>query len=112
MPGILYYGNPSGEKNSKGKVPVYHGNMGEQALFEENRFPMPFVCIEGSSEKQYFGQYFIRFLQCQLVHSDLIFGGRMGVESKKNCDELQLLSGPTDLQRSEKCCQRDFRVVH
>ena len=95
MPGILYYGNPSGEKNSKGKVPVYHGNMGEMALFEENRFSMPFVCIEGSSEKQYFGTvlHSIPSKPTGAQRADLWWS--LGVESKQNCDELQLLSGPT-----------------
>jgi len=94
MPGILYYGNPSGEKNGKGKVPVYHGNMGEQALFEENRFPMPFVCIEGSDEKQYFGTvlHSIPSKPTGAQRADLWWS--LGVESKQNCDELQLLSGP------------------
>ncbi|MDP4291934.1 MAG: hypothetical protein Q8908_12700, partial [Bacteroidota bacterium] len=95
MPGILYYGNPSGEKNSKNKVPAYHGNMGEMALFEENRFPMPFVCIEGSNEKQYFGTvlHSVPSKPSGAQRADQWWS--MGVESKQNCDELQLLSGPT-----------------
>ena len=44
MPGILYYGNPSGA--ASGHVPVYTGQPGEEALFEEHRFPMPFTCLE------------------------------------------------------------------
>lgn len=46
LPGILYYGNPSGEKNTPNSVPVYHGLPGEFAVFEEHRFPMPFACLE------------------------------------------------------------------
>jgi hypothetical protein len=42
LPGILYYGNPSGEKSGARKVAVYHGKPGEKALFEEHRYPMPF----------------------------------------------------------------------
>ena len=44
MPGILYHGNPSGAHS--GRVPVYTGKPGEEALFEEHRFPMPFVSLE------------------------------------------------------------------
>ncbi len=44
IPGILYYGNPSG-KNTPG-VPYVNGTPGEKAFFEEHRMPMPFVCSE------------------------------------------------------------------
>ncbi|MDO4586416.1 MAG: hypothetical protein Q4C95_03875 [Planctomycetia bacterium] len=46
LPGILYYGNPSGEKNTPQSVPVYHAEPGEFAIFEEHRYPMPFACLE------------------------------------------------------------------
>lgn len=49
LPGILYYGNPSGERNTPNKVPVYHGTPGEFAIFEEHRFPMPFASLEDAS---------------------------------------------------------------
>ncbi len=44
LPGILYFGNPSGAKS--GRVPVYEGRTGEKALFEEHRYPMPFASLE------------------------------------------------------------------
>ncbi|MCX6625631.1 MAG: hypothetical protein NTY38_32130 [Acidobacteria bacterium] len=44
LPGILYYGNPSGARS--GKVPVWNGTPGEEALFEEHRYPMPFAYLE------------------------------------------------------------------
>jgi hypothetical protein len=44
MPGILYHGNPSGARS--GRTPVYTGEAGEEALFEEHRFAMPFVSVE------------------------------------------------------------------
>lgn len=46
LPGILYYGNPSGERRTPGKVPVWHGEPGELAVFEEHRYPIPFACFE------------------------------------------------------------------
>lgn len=51
LPGILYYGNPSGEKNRPGSVPVYHGTPGEFAFFEEHRFPMPFAMLEDADAR-------------------------------------------------------------
>ncbi len=44
LPGVLYYGNPSG-RNS-GKVPFVTGSPHEKAFFEEHRLPMPFICAE------------------------------------------------------------------
>jgi hypothetical protein len=44
MPGLLYHGNPSGERS--GMTPVWHGNPGETLLMEEHRFSMPFVSFE------------------------------------------------------------------
>lgn len=44
LPGILYHGNPSGARS--GRVPVYAGKPGEEAIFEEHRYPMPFASLE------------------------------------------------------------------
>lgn len=44
LPGILYYGNPSGARS--GRVPVAKGVPGEELLFEEHRYPMPFASLE------------------------------------------------------------------
>ena len=49
LPGIIYHGNPSGAANrgnEPGRVPVYTGKVGETAIFEEHRFPLPFESIE------------------------------------------------------------------
>lgn len=49
MPGILYFGNPSGKKS--GRTPIYDGKVGDMAFFEEHRFPMPFVSLEWGNKK-------------------------------------------------------------
>ena len=94
LPGILYYGNPSGEKNGADKVPFYHGNAGEQAIFEEHRYPMPFASLECDSQNGQFGV---------ALHSQPspVSGGNhfdqwwsMGVRAYEKASELVLLSGP------------------
>lgn len=94
LPGILYYGNPSGEKNGAHKVPVYHGLPGEAAIFEEHRYPMPFSCLEWKEGQKYQGA---------ALHAlpSLAAGGNrndqwwsLGVQTNNNDSELIMLSGP------------------
>ena len=44
LPGILYYGNPSGE--ASGAVPLLPKKTGSRGFYEEHRFPMPFASTE------------------------------------------------------------------
>jgi hypothetical protein len=44
LPGIVYFGNPSGARS--GRVPVTTGRPGEESLYEEHRYPMPFASLE------------------------------------------------------------------
>ncbi len=94
LPGILYYGNPSGEKNGAHKVPVYHGAPGEAAIFEEHRYPMPFACLEWAKDTQYLGA---------ALHSlpSMVNGGNikdqwwsLGIQAFEEDSELILMSGP------------------
>ena len=50
MPGILYYGNKNGAKINPNIIPVYNGTPGEFAIFEDHRFPMPFVMLENAKD--------------------------------------------------------------
>jgi hypothetical protein len=43
IPGILLYGNPSNRGRRDWRVPVFAGEEGEFAIFEEHRLPMPFA---------------------------------------------------------------------
>lgn len=94
LPGILYYGNPSGEKNGANKVPVYHGLPGEAAIFEEHRYPMPFACLEWKNDEQYHGA------ALHTLPSPVNGGNRddqwwsLGVQTNDNESELIMLSGP------------------
>lgn len=94
IPGIIYYGNPSGEKNGAHKVPVYHGTDGEKAIFEEHRFPLPFASFEWKNGKKHLGA---------ALHTlpSPVHGGNhfdqwwsLGLQSFKNHSELVMLSGP------------------
>ena len=51
MPGILYYGNKNGAKVNPDIIPVYNGEPGEFAIFEDHRFPMPFAMLENAAGK-------------------------------------------------------------
>ena len=50
LPGILYYGNKNGAKVNPNIIPVYNGQEGEFAIFEEHRYPMPFAMLESASD--------------------------------------------------------------
>ena len=46
IPGVLYYGNKNGAKVNSDIIPVYNGKAGEFAIFEDHRYPIPFVMLE------------------------------------------------------------------
>ena len=88
LPGILYYGNPSGAKS--GRVPVYSGEPGQEAIYEEHRFPMPYASLEWSTNG----------VALHSLPSPVQFGNRLdqwwslGLIAKEQGTELVLLSGP------------------
>jgi hypothetical protein len=92
LPGILYYGNPSGARS--GRVPVFSGRPGEEALFEEHRYPMPFASIEYQAEGG------LRGAALHSLPSPTPYGNvrdqwwSLGVVARDKTTELQLLSGP------------------
>ena len=109
LPGILYYGNPSGRKS--GRVPVYSGAPGEAAFFEEHRFPMPYACLEWDEPTGRQGT------ALHSLPSPVPFGNRtdqwwsLGLAARENGTELALLSGPcaSNGKRSViKATQRGF----
>jgi len=93
LPGILYYGNPSGAKNTPDCVPHYFGKDGEMAIFEDHRYPMPFACLESNGPDK-FGAV-IHTIPSAL-HDDKLFDHwwSMGVMAHDDHSELVLLSGP------------------
>lgn len=92
LPGILYYGNPAGAKSKC--TPVFEGKINELALFEEHRFPMPFVSREwGDSNSS-------NTVAMHSIPSPVPFAHKTdqwwsaGLESHEKTTDLILLSGP------------------
>lgn len=109
LPGILYYGNPSGARS--GRVPVFTGASGEEAFFEEHRYPIPFAYAELVRDGGLWGA---------ALHSrpsPAPFGHlpdqwwSLGVSAQDAAAELALLSGPCASNRERsviKATQRGF----
>jgi len=93
MPGILYYGNPSGYRNGQ-NMPTFNQKEVPEAIFEEHRFSMPFVSVAYEQDKQAY---------TAAVHSlpsSVPFGNipdqwwSFGVKAHNRQTEICLLSGP------------------
>lgn len=91
-PGTVYYGNKNGASVDPNRVPVWNGKPGEFAIFEDHRYPMPFVTLEDPKE-----------LNAAALHvtpspvrgsnvSDLWWS--LGVEAYDGTTELVMYSGP------------------
>ncbi len=94
MPGILYYGNPSGYGNCKTCVPTFDREYAPEALFEEHRFSMPFVCAEITVKDQGFG---VSLHSQPSLAPDANIPDQwwsLGVSATNNTTEMKLLSGP------------------
>ncbi len=109
LPGILYHGNPSGAKS--GRVPVYSGESGEEAIFEDHRFPMPYASLEWN------GNHGMKGAALHSLPSPVPYGNlqdqwwSLGLIAKEHRTELVLLSGPcaSNGKRSViKASQRGF----
>jgi hypothetical protein len=110
MPGIIYYGNPSGSSDPK-RVPTYWGKTGGEAIYEEHRFPMPFVSLEWQKQDSLYGAA-LHSIPSPVPCANLPDQWwSMGHIIKENETEFVLLSGPcaTNGKRSTiKAKQRDF----
>lgn len=92
LPGILYYGNPSGE--ASGRVPVFHGRDGEEAIFEEHRYPVPLAVLEGQGKLRRYGAA-LHSVPCPIPCGNLPDQWwSLGVTAEDDSLELVLLSGP------------------
>jgi hypothetical protein len=94
LPGILYYGNPSGARTGAGAVAIHAGVPGDTSLFEEHRYAAPFACIEWAAAASF------RSAALHTVPSPIAGGHHadqwwsLGVVAHKTATELTLLTGP------------------
>ncbi len=94
LPGIVYYGNPAGEKTGSHAVAVHAGKPGDETFFEEHRFSAPWASIEWAD-----GAVF-HSAALHTVPSLALGGNRndqwwsLGVAAHENDTELAALSGP------------------
>lgn len=92
MPGILYYGNKNGAKVNPDIIPVYTGVAGEFAIFEDHRYPMPFVMLESPQDKYAASLHFTPSPVRGAVLSDQWWSA--GVEAGEGYSDFVLYSGP------------------
>jgi len=93
LPGIVYYGNPSGSRNTPDCVARYSGIEGEKAIFEDHRYPMPFACLEAFGADK-FGAV-IHTVPSPIRDAKLLdHWWSMGVEAFADHSEIVLYSGP------------------
>ena len=95
LPGICYYGNPSGAKTAENRrVPIFQGNPGESAVFEEHRYPIPFASLEWSDRNEFYGAALHSIPSAVPYHNQTDQWWSLGVIGKENASEITLLSGP------------------
>ncbi len=94
LPGILYYGNPSGARTGAGAVAVHAGKAGEESIFEEHRYPIPFASLEWKDNAAWRGAalHTVPSLAVGGNHADQWWS--LGVIAREDAAELTLLSGP------------------
>lgn len=94
LPGILYYGNPSGARTGPRAVAVHAGRPGDESLFEEHRYSAPFASIEWRDDAG-FRSAALHTLPSRVAggnHPDQWWS--LGVVAHERNTELTLLSGP------------------
>lgn len=92
LPGILYYGNKMGAKVNADIIPVYTGQPGEFAIFEDHRYPLPFMMLENAA-----GQYAAAVHTTPSPVRGAVLGDQwwsMGIEAHDGYSEFVLYSGP------------------
>ena len=91
LPGINYFGNPSGTRIDADRVPTWSGELGAEAMYEEHRYPLPFASVERNRD-------FVAALHSR--PSTLPHGARddlwwsLGLVENQSGTQLTLLSGP------------------
>lgn len=92
VPGIVYYGNSNGASVNPEAVPVWTGAPGEFAVFEDHRYPMPFVMLEDASVLRALAVHTVPSPVRGAVLSDQWWS--LGAEAHEDCTEIVMYSGP------------------
>ena len=91
-PGIVYYGNSNGAAVNPAAVPVWTGAPGEFAIFEDHRFPMPFVMLEDAAALRALAVHTVPSPVRGAVLSDQWWS--FGAEAFSDCTEIVMYTGP------------------
>ena len=97
IPGILMYGNPSNAGRTDGRVPVFAGEDGEFAIFEEHRLPMPFALLEDCQTDGFAAVHVLPSPVRGAARDDLWWS--LGVEVAPGGVDIVALSGPIGYNR-------------
>ena len=94
LPGILYYGNPSGARTGAGAVAVHAGKVGDASIFEEHRYAAPFASAEWAADGGF------RSAALHSIPSPIAGAHQhdqwwsLGVVAREAATEFTLLTGP------------------
>lgn len=111
LPGISYYGNPSGARTKAGAVPLHPGATGDESIYEEHRYAAPWAYAEWRSAEA------ARGAALHTLPSPVPGGHQrdqwwsLGVVARPDATEFVVLSGPisSNGRRSvAKALQKDF----
>ena len=91
-PGIIYYGNKNGAKVNPNIIPVYNGEAGEFAIFEDHRYPIPFIMLENVEQMCAAALHTTPSPVRGAVLADQWWS--MGVEANNGYTDFVLYSGP------------------
>ena len=97
IPGVLMYGNPSNKGRTDGRVPVFAGDSGEFAIFEEHRIPMPFALLEDAESGAFAALHTLPSPVRGARREDLWWS--LGVEVSNVGSDIVMLSGPVGYNR-------------
>lgn len=96
-PGIVYYGNKNGAAVNPDAVAVWNGEPGEFAVFEEHRYPMPFVMLESPSRLRAAALHVTPSPVRGSVRQDLWWS--LGAQAHDGVTEFVMYTGPIGYNR-------------
>lgn len=91
-PGIVYYGNSNGAAVNPEAVPIWTGAPGEFAIFEDHRYPMPFVMLEDAPALRALAVHTVPSPVRGAILSDQWWS--LGAETHEDFTEIVMYSGP------------------